>query len=884
MSTRSQPRHLPPCQVCQAPATAGLGPNNRHTTCIRCAALATVTIEPKTEQHAPVPPSILQSPAWEIAKPLAHQGTSLWSHQALALNHLDSGRNLVIATATASGKSLPFQLWTLHRVGTQPGPTGIIFYPTKALANDQARRWQQCCQTLDLPPTTIGQIDGSVPMSQRDTILRDSRIVIMTPDVCHAWLTRNAASPTVQKFLSRLDLIIIDEAHTYETVFGSNSAYLFRRLVAMAHAAQAPRPPQFIAATATIMNPGDHLQKLTGQDFTVVDEQHNGSPRHRRTLHHLALNARQGREDQVAQLIISIIDNDPQGQVIAFHDSRQGVERIAQLVGRPDSVLSYRSGFEADQRRNIEDALRTGEIRGVVTTSALELGIDMPDLNYGVNLDLPASRKQLHQRLGRIGRARPGTFVILAPQDRFASFGERLETYYQHSVEPSQLYLDNEYITYQQATCLRRELGHTGTNTMVPPPNCGWPQGFEKSLRDAHGRPPAHLTALYEMAARQPPQLAHSLRSTGEETLEIYPNSERRADQERRMGTINVSTAMKEAYPGAIYHHQGHSYTVDAWGRSPRTRAPFIRVSPLPGTRARTKPLMRRMFTVIADHRHIIDQGHTAHDAGSVTRLRASIAESVEGFELEGSNIQYYIELMKTDPRKTRKQREFPTTAIHIQVLQEWCTGHNGATWLARHELAQALRRHLAYQKSIAPPDISAQVDNIFIATPRGYYLSDNSIAVYDNIYGGLALTSDLYANLSTYALRIRTATDTKTGQQPMNLAGDMPERFFQWADRNRHDPLAQPPLPGEDRIWRVIRPGSEVTVFSPERNQMVTGTVTKPTWQDGVHYLVDTDAGDVTAMDDQITFVNSNHDWQLWLPQRDALMEIETEFESDQP
>ena len=86
---------------------------------------------------------------------------------------------------------------------------------------------------------------------------------------------------------------------------------------------------------------------------------------------------------------------------------------------------------------------------------------------------------------------------------------------------------------------------------------------------------------------------------------------------------------------------------------------------------------------------------------------------------MEGGNIQYYIELMKTDPRKTRKQREFPTTAIHIQILEEWCTGHNGATWLARHELAQALRRHLAYQKSIAPPDISAQVDNIFVATPR---------------------------------------------------------------------------------------------------------------------------------------------------------------------
>ena len=117
-----------------------------------------------------------------------------------------------------------------------------------------------------------------------------------------------------------------------------------------------------------------------------------------------------------------------------------------------------------------------------------------------------------------------------------------------------------------------------------------------------------------------------------------------------------------------------------------------------------------------------------------------------------------------------------------------------------------------------------------------------------------------------------------------MNLAGDMPERFFQWVDRNRHDPLAQPPLPGEDRLWRVIRPGSEVNVFSPDRNQMVTGTVTKPTWQDGVRYQVNTDTGDLTAMDDQITFVNSNHDWQLWLPQRNALMDIEAEFENDQP
>ena len=236
-------------------------------------------------------------------------------------------------------------------------------------------------------------------------------------------MLRTCRDPAVQRRLRNLAVLIIDEAHAYESVFGSNSAYLFRRLAAAAVNAGAPEPPRIIAATATIREPGKHLEKLTGLPFTEIADGENGSPRHDRTLCHMPLDPRGGSaEIQLAKLVTSIIDNDPEAQVIAFHDSRQGVERIAQTTGRPNQVLPYRSGYLA---RDIEAKLRENAVRGVIATSALELGIDMPDLNYGINLDLPPSRKQFHQRLGRVGRSQPGTFIILAPRAGSPPTGRR---------------------------------------------------------------------------------------------------------------------------------------------------------------------------------------------------------------------------------------------------------------------------------------------------------------------------------------------------------------------------------------------------------------------------------------------------------------------------
>ena len=323
------------CRKCGGPATAGeVHWDKGHGQCLGCSSVASLEIPASQERRAPVPDDMVLGPAWPMTGE-AGTGGQLWLHQAESLGALDRGENVVVATATASGKSMVFQAWTLHGIKASAEPTTLVFYPTKALANDQERRWLEACELVGLPRETVGKINGDVGVNQRDPIIRRARVVIMTPDVCHAWMTRRADSQAVREFLSRLRTIIIDEAHVYEDVFGSNAAYLFRRLAIAAVNAGNAKPPQFVAATATILSPEEHMRKLTGQEFAVVDESRNGAPRHPRGLLHLPLEVGQGgAEDQLAALVAAIVEADSEAQVIAFHDSPAG-DRAGGQAHRP---------------------------------------------------------------------------------------------------------------------------------------------------------------------------------------------------------------------------------------------------------------------------------------------------------------------------------------------------------------------------------------------------------------------------------------------------------------------------------------------------------------------------------------------------------------------
>ena len=811
----------------------------------------------------------------------AGAGGQLWRHQAEALGALDRGENVVVATATASGKSMVFQAWTLHGIKVSPEPTTLVFYPTKALANDQERRWLEACELVGLPRETVGMINGDVGVNQRDPIIRGARVVIMTPDVCHAWMTRRSDSQAVREFLSRLRNVIIDEAHVYEDVFGSNASYLFRRLAIAAVNAGNAKPPQFVAATATILSPGEHMRKLTGQEFAVVDESRNGAPRHPRELLHLPLEVGQGgAEDQLAALVGAIIEADSEAQVIAFHDSRQGIERVAKFIGR-DDVLPYRSGYSPEDRRGIEQKLQRNEIRGVIATSALELGIDMPDLNYGVNLWLPQSRKQLLQRVGRVGRSRPGTFVILAPDDQFSQHGESLEAYYQEAVEPSNLYLDNEYIAFQQALCMVSEMRAQETDALSPPTQCAWPAGFAEALRNAHGRAPRHLDDVLQRASAAEPHLAYGLRNSGEEKLAVYEVPQDSRARGRKIEEIEVSVAMREAYPGAVYRHQGQTYMVRRWGRERESKSPYITMVPAKDlANARTKPISRRVVTTGTGRDHVVDRRRNVRRRGEMSQAKLVVTESVEGYQDHKGQLQHYHRLQAADPNRSRKQWDFPSSGIHIRIRQPWFDGDVGEPWQARHQMADALKAHLAYRRSVALADISTAVDNVFVQTPKGFLLSTDSVLIYDNVYGGLGLTEALWWSLEEYAKQLLRGADRERRRWArIAISPENARRLVSWLDEENDEPETSPDEPDPESWWRIIRPGSQVRVYHQDRDDLAEGTLVEAAWQDGIRYWVEIRGhGRVLASDDQLLPQGSALDWQVWQPSTGREQELQTE------
>lgn len=852
------------CPQCQQPAPAPGNPIWTGTrVCFNCASVSKVTIPPQPERRLPAPAAILNGPAWPAAHADSTDGT-LWRHQSIALELFINGHNIVPSTPTASGKSLIFQLATFHTLLTDPTATAIISYPMKALGNDQLRRWHAMAQHLGFDTDQITKIDGDVPYNTREAILNRSRIVIMTPDVCHSWLAFRCASHAVTNFLANLRVYIIDESHTYESVFGTNAAYLFRRLNALTIAAGNRRTPQYIGATATIQEPAAHLERLTGLPFTAITEADNGAPRHPRQLLHLPTHPARSEQD-LAGLISTIIDQDPTGQIIAFMDSRQGTERVAALVNRPNQVVAYRSGYLDTDRRRIEDALRAGRLKAVIATSALEIGIDMPDLNYGINHDLPQTRKQFHQRLGRIGRSQPGTFIVLAPQDRLSMFGDDLNSYYTDHIEHSQLYLENRSIMEKHALCIAIEAQSMSSTPDRMLETGSWPETFRSTIPQALAQAPAN---------GRPPHFSHSLRSSGEESLDIlaYPHDNAPTSQQpERLGQMTLNLALREAYPGAIYRHRGETYQVHDWRRKRGDSQPFLKISPITaGPADRTYPITRRVVTVSLSPEHVIDNNIIATDRGVIAEVHATLTESVEGFTSPERQDHLYHDLTRNQ-NLSRKQREYSTTALFISIPAPWFSGNPAA----REQIANMLRRHLAHHRSIPLPNIGCAHDNVAVATPAGAYFATDAIVIFDTIQGGLRLCHDLFANLDRYTATIARASATELTRRATVSPADA-NRFRAWHQRLASRPAASPPVPGPDTWWRILRPGSRVTLVSAKKQRNLPEfQLDQPAWADGIAYRMAFSANPKPTPESQINPNGAATDWQAWHPKSGQIQDL---------
>ena len=768
-----------------------------------------IDIPPREARHAAAPSQFAHGKlgSW-LTRSLG--GTDrLYLHQALALASVEQDLNVVVSTATASGKSMVFMAAAIRKV-LSGNSRVLVFYVQKALGSDQLGRWQRELKHAGLSPDLVAEINGDVPVADRERILDQARIILATPDVIHTWMMPARTAPSVARFLSQLDLLVLDEAHVLEAVFGSHASLFIRRLrlarelAATGTDRQAPNSFQLIATTATLADPQGHMKALTGCNFVVIDEIDNGAPSYGLTVLHIeGPEIGAPAERLCADLVDQITDClEPDAALIAFADSRQGVERIIRRIGKK-TVLPYRSGYVPTDRRAIEKLLRENHLRGVVATSALELGIDLPQFGVGLTVGVPPSRKSLRQRIGRIGRARRGFFAVIAPANAFAKLGSSLREYVTGPVEGSPLYLQNPFIQYQHARCMFEE----GTADAAEE-GCielAWPPTFLEGLPLA--QPGASIPRILEETAlfgRARPHLAYSLRSMPGEQFVL-----RHAATGETIGTIDHEKALREAYPGASYYHYTKEYRVENWRSFGHCNE--IELRPMRSVEP-TQPLIRTQVSVALEPDSIIDEHYLKSDRGSLAEVHLHLTESVEGYRY-GSTVLPYKELSQRDRRLRRKSRRFPTIGVILRISEPWFAGDGEHQVAVRRIVAESLIAMLASSFAVSSRDLRAAHVGIALHEATGTRRLNDAVVVCDNVVGGLRLTEPLISSLSAILDRLRLAAEQIGGEALLPL--EMVQRIQRWHQDLRPTTLLPGGPAGPGRLIEIFSPGSTVAVHA---------------------------------------------------------------------
>lgn len=506
----------------------------------------------------------------------------IYCHQWQAIKEFDSGNNVCISTSTSSGKTLVFNVAGIESLHANPKTKILAIYPLKALGSEQEVKWKDVMCKCGLSHK-VGRIDGSVPQSERQNILKNASVVIMTPDVIHAWLLSNISSAIIRNFLKNIQLIVIDEAHTYSGVFGSNTAYLFRRLHHLVSITGGKY--RYIAASATIKNPSEHLYKLTGIEFSIIDNMNDTSPK--KKIDVMMVNPPK-KKDMLSTMseLMNFIASQTDYRFLTFVDSRKQVEYAATISARKtdksdDETLStsslryfikdlpvcpYRSGYEEHDRLEIQNMLTKGELKGVISTSALELGIDIPYLNLGILSGIPNSATSFYQRIGRIGRHQDGIIIILNDGSiQTEAIFRNPENIKNIPLSESTLYLENQRVQYIHTLCLARQGGEDetlktslGFDSDELATKINFPSGFiELCNSEKIGEVSSELQPMKAQAGDDPNHI-FPLRDVDVQ----YKVECRRGPEIISLGSLSFSQVMREAYPGAVYYYQTRAYRV----------------------------------------------------------------------------------------------------------------------------------------------------------------------------------------------------------------------------------------------------------------------------------------------------------------------------------
>jgi DEAD/DEAH box helicase domain-containing protein len=519
------------------------------------------------------------TPAEPLAAPIERLLTSrgieqLYCHQVAALEAARAGRDLVVVTGTASGKTLCYNLPILESA-LATGARALYLFPTKALAQDQLKGLLELVAGDPELSQAIrpGVYDGDTPTAQRRRIRGEANLVLSNPDMLHASVL--PYHPKWAAFFADLRYIVIDEIHTYRGILGAHVSAVLRRLMRICE--HYGSHPVFLAASATIANPGELASRLIGRDVDVIDD--DGSPRGRKyfalwnptPLGNDSLARRSANDDAVTWLVEAV---EAGGQALAFTRTRQATELIhrysrEQLVADhsplADKIRAYRGGYLPNERRQIEQDLFSGNLRGVAATNALELGIDIGTLDVALLVNYPGTIASSWQQAGRSGRRHDESLaVLLAGNDPVDQYLLRHPGYFfaqspEHAVvDPNNPYVLAKHLPAAAFELPLRTEGESSDLERFGPlaaPLAG-------VLRDQGTI--VDVKQQYYFAGGQNPAVGVSLRHMSDNTFSIVERNgaTAAATDQKVIANVDAISAPELVYPEAIYLHNGETYLV----------------------------------------------------------------------------------------------------------------------------------------------------------------------------------------------------------------------------------------------------------------------------------------------------------------------------------
>ena len=683
-----------------------------------------------------VPLSDLLAPGLQSALKAAGV-SSLYAHQLAAFRSVETAHTIV-TSGTASGKSLAFNMPVLDAIARDPAARALYLYPTKALAQDQARKLAELA-----PPGLLQAIyDGDTPREERPAIRRRNNLILSNPDMLHVGIL-----PHHRKwgdFLANLRFVVVDEAHVYRGVFGSNVANVLRRLRRIA--AIYGSEPRFILTSATIANPGELAERLVGAPFEVVDS--DGAPHASRRiaiwnppLLDKAAGARRSVLSEAAEMLAELVSNGT--RTIVFLRSRRGVELIQRFTelrlkeqGREDlaeRIAPYRAGYTPQQRREIEARLSSGELLAVVATDALELGIDIGELDAAICVTFPGTVASLRQMWGRAGRRRDGIAVYMAGEDGLDQFFCRHPAdFLTRPVEAAILDPRNERIQsgHLIAAAFEAPLGQAHDDEFLGE---GWRERAEQLLGAGHLRR-GHGGKL---SPRDPGFVAGriGLRSASADAVTIVD-----IDSGELLGTVEAERAFSTVHPGAVYLHGGRSFEV--------------RELDIEGRRAIVKPFDGDWYTQPKKETDIYIERIGTQRAALGVELNfgtVSVSEQVIAFQRKRLGDHEAIDFVALD----LPEQSFPTQALWYVLPEELA----GPKALPTEVLLGAL--HASEHTQIAVLPLLAMCDRWDIgglSTNVHYQTGKPTIFIYDGYPGGVGIAKrgyDEFERLVTDAARL---------------------------------------------------------------------------------------------------------------------------------